>query len=213
MDKHKRTKIKNDNIQRWQLELVNFGYDIYYCLGCYNVVGDTLNWVFMMPHLSHPSRNYMIIHIHPGNTQLLHYAHSKNMPFFIEEVKEMSSFYWTCAEMIPQFATLPLSYLYPSESWSYLEPIKIRSLLSIKTNATPHERFFSYLWWSLVGVSLPSWLLKPVFLYQFLRHSKNDLLVQEIKLLDVNPTYVHIRYGDGHKLTVSLRDLVFYPSV
>ena len=38
--------------------------------------------------------------------------------------------------------------------------------------------------------------------------SKNDYLVQEVKLLDLNPTYTCIRCDDGRKSTVSLHGLV-----
>ena len=64
------------------------------------------------------------------------------------------------------------------------------------------------------GTHLPSWLLKPglLFLLQFTRHLKNDPLVLEIKLLDVNPTYAHIRYGDGRESSVTLHDLAPCPS-
>ena len=36
---------------------------------------------------------------------------------------------------------------------------------------------------------------------------ENDPLVQEVELLDVNPTYAHIRYSDGCESSVSLHDL------
>ena len=64
----------------------------------------------------------------------------------------------------------------------------IKSTLSTATNATHHERFFSFFQLSSIGQSFPSSLLKagPVFLHQFTRYSTNDALVQEIELLDVN---------------------------
>ena len=47
---------------------------------------------------------------------------------------------------------------------------------------------------------LPFQQLKPwsVFLRLFLRHSKNDPFVQEVKLLDANPTNAHIKSGDDY---------------
>ena len=43
------------------------------------------------------------------------------------------------------------------------------------------------------------------------RHSKNDPLVDEVELTDVNSTYAHIRYPDGRQSTVSLKDLSHCP--
>ena len=89
----------------------------------------------------------------------------------------------------------------------------IRSLLCTSTNATPHERFFNFQRRSSSGVSLPSWMQPgPVLLRRFVRTSKNDPLVDEVELTDVNPTYARIRYPDGRESSVSLRDLTPCPS-
>ncbi|CAB4007060.1 retrovirus-related Pol poly from transposon, partial [Paramuricea clavata] len=64
-----------------------------------------------------------------------------------------------------------------------------RSLLCTSTNATPHEIFFNFHRRSSYGVSLPSWMQPgPVLLRRFVRTSKNDPLVDEVELTDVNPT-------------------------
>ena len=85
----------------------------------------------------------------------------------------------------------------------------IRSLLCTATNATPHERLFSYQRKSLSGHSLPSWLTTPgpVLLRRHVRHSKYEPLVDEVQLLEANPQYAHVQFRDGRESTVSLRDL------
>jgi hypothetical protein len=85
----------------------------------------------------------------------------------------------------------------------------IRTLLCTATNATPHERFLPYQRRNSAGTSLPSWLLKPgpVLLRRFVRHGKNDPLVDEVKLIEANPHYALVRHPDGKESTVSLRDL------
>ena len=89
----------------------------------------------------------------------------------------------------------------------------IRSLLCTSTNATPHERFFNFHRRSSSGVSLPSWMQPgPVLLRRFVRMSKNDPLVDEVELTDVNPTYARVRYTDGRESSVSLRDLAPCPA-
>ena len=58
------------------------------------------------------------------------------------------------------------------------------------------------------GSSVPSLLTPgPVFLRRCVRSNKNDDLVDEVELTDVNPTYAHIRYPDGHESTISLQNL------
>ncbi len=44
-------------------------------------------------------------------------------------------------------------------------------------------------------------------LRRFVRHSKNDPLVDEVDLTDITPSYAHIRHQDGRESTLSLKDL------
>ena len=89
----------------------------------------------------------------------------------------------------------------------------VRSLLCTTTNSTPHERFFSFTRRSPNGKSLPAWLTSPgpVFLRKFVRSHKNDDLVEEVELTDVNPTYARVRFADGRESNVSIRDLAPCP--
>ena len=91
----------------------------------------------------------------------------------------------------------------------------LRSLLSTATNVTPHERFFGFPRRSSSGSSLPSWIMTPgpVLLRRFVRANKKEPLVDQVELLDANPTYAHIRHQDGRESTVSVRDLAPYPKV
>jgi hypothetical protein len=52
----------------------------------------------------------------------------------------------------------------------------------------------------------------PVMLRRFVRTSKNDPLVDEVELTDINPTYARVRYTDGRESSVSLRDLAPCPT-
>lgn len=85
----------------------------------------------------------------------------------------------------------------------------IRTLLCTATNSTPHERMFNFQRKSGTGTSLPTWLSSPgkVLLRRFVRHSKNEPLVDEVDLLEANPQYAHIRHADGRESTVSIKDL------
>eukprot|EP00096_Caligus_rogercresseyi_P012473 TRINITY_DN5230_c0_g1_i13.p2 TRINITY_DN5230_c0_g1~~TRINITY_DN5230_c0_g1_i13.p2 ORF type:complete len:140 (+),score=4.75 TRINITY_DN5230_c0_g1_i13:2063-2482(+) len=90
----------------------------------------------------------------------------------------------------------------------------IRSLLCTSTNSTPHERFFQFQRRSSHGNSLPSWLMNPgpVMLRRFVRTSKTDPLVDEVELLDSNPSFARVRYPGGKESSVSVRDLAPCPS-
>ena len=85
----------------------------------------------------------------------------------------------------------------------------VRSLLCTATNSTPHERFLSFPRRSSSGSSIPTWLMSPgpVLLKNFDRSSKHDSLVEEVELLETNPTYAHIKYPNGRESTVSIQHL------
>ena len=84
-----------------------------------------------------------------------------------------------------------------------------RSSLSTATYEKPDERMFTFALKSCFGESIPSWLSNPgpVFLRRYNRLSKFDPYVEEVELLEANPSYAHIRHRDGRETTVSLRDL------
>ena len=85
----------------------------------------------------------------------------------------------------------------------------IRSLLCTTTNATSHERLFSYQRQTPIGHSLPTWLSTPgpVLLRCHVQASKYEPLVDEAILLEANPQYAHIRFTNGRESTVYVSDL------
>ena len=89
----------------------------------------------------------------------------------------------------------------------------IRSLLCTATNATPHERLFSFQRRSVSGCTLPSWLLQPgeVLLKRFGRSSKYEPAVDVVELLEATPNYAHVKFPDGREDTVALRNLAPFP--
>ena len=50
-----------------------------------------------------------------------------------------------------------------------------------------------------------------MLLIRHVRTSKNDPLINQVELRQVNPTYAHVKYMDGRESTVSLRDLAQCP--
>jgi hypothetical protein len=125
------------------------------------------------------------------------------------QVERYNGIIWKAVRLSPKSANLRDS------KWELVHPDvvfhSIRSLLS--TNTTPHERFFNVQRRLSLGASLPSWLENPglVLLRRFIRTSKNDPFVDQVELTDANPTYAHVKYLDGRKSSVSLRDLAPCP--
>ena len=113
---------------------------------------------------------------------------------------------WKAIQLALQTFNLPLSR-YESVLDDVLH--SIRSLLCVATNSTPHERFFNFQRRSCTGKSLPFWMTvnEKVFVKRFVRNSKSDPYVDEVELINVNPTYADVRYPDGREATVSIRDI------
>ena len=68
---------------------------------------------------------------------------------------------------------------------------------------------FNYARHSSFGESIPICLRNPgpVLLRCLVHNSKSKPLVDEVELLDANPSHAHIRLPDGRESTVSVRDL------
>ena len=81
----------------------------------------------------------------------------------------------------------------------------VRTLLSTATNTTPHERFLPFPRRSMLGRSLPTWLITPntVLLKRFVRN-KSEPLCDDV---DANPKTALVRFPDGRESTVSVSDL------
>jgi len=85
----------------------------------------------------------------------------------------------------------------------------VRTLLCTATNASPHERFFPFSRRSMLGRSLPRWMITPGtgLLKKFVRNN-SEPLCEEVDLLNTNPKSTLIRFQDGQETTVSASDLV-----
>ncbi|XP_042204157.1 uncharacterized protein LOC121853847 [Homarus americanus] len=133
LDNRKRTKIKNNKIQEWRIELASFSYIIQYRPGKDNVAPDTLTCAFCCSTVLH-QHQLLLIFIkelcHPGVTRLLQFVRSRNLRFSTEDVKRTCSSCKICAELEPQFipppndtlikATQPLEQLPSSTRNTYI---------------------------------------------------------------------------------------------
>jgi hypothetical protein len=100
----------------------------------------------------------------------------------------------------------------PTESWEAVLPDALhsmRSLLCTSTNATPHERFFTFPRKATYGKTMPSWLLtsQSALLKKAVVQSKYDPNMEAVELVHTNPEYARVRHANGNESTVSLRRL------
>ncbi|XP_077971775.1 uncharacterized protein LOC144425881 [Styela clava] len=108
-----------------------------------------------------------------------------------------------------------LSRNLPESAWEEVLPDALhatRSLLCTSTGTTPHNRMFNFERRSMIGNSVPDWLLNggKVLLRKFVR-AKSDPFCEEVELLEANTKYSLIRYPDGRESTVSTSDLARFP--
>ncbi|XP_067125073.1 uncharacterized protein [Centruroides vittatus] len=104
------SKIKNDKILRWRLELSCYKFHIIYHPGSQNTIAYPLSRICCtLPDL----KTLSVLHnslCHPGVTRFYHWVHSRNLPFSLEEIKKLTASCPTCAELKPKFLA-PSNYL------------------------------------------------------------------------------------------------------
>lgn len=108
LDNRRRTKIKNNKIQSWRLELASLSYSIRYRPGKFNAGADSLTRAFA----ASITQNCRLEDVHnqlchPGITRMLHFVRSKNLPFSTEDVRKVCMNCRVCAECKPRFHQLP----------------------------------------------------------------------------------------------------------
>ena len=96
------SKIKNDKILRWRMELSPFQFDISYRPGKDNIAADTLSRACATSSQS----NLVKIHedlCHPGVTRLYNFVRTKNLPYSVNDVKSVISNCKACSVLKPKF--------------------------------------------------------------------------------------------------------------
>jgi transposase InsO family protein len=107
LDNRRRTKIKNNKIQEWRMELASYSYSIKYRPGKENTGPDSFTRMFCNAVDRNGLHDIHVNLCHPGVTRLLHYVRSKNLPYSTDDVKKTCSNCKTCAELKPQFYRKP----------------------------------------------------------------------------------------------------------
>lgn len=102
-DQHHSSKIKNEKIMRWRLDLACFKFDIIYRPGNKNASADTLSRITaaICPEVKLNELHDALCH--PGITRMYHWVRSKNLPFSIDDIKRMTNACRCCSEIKPRF--------------------------------------------------------------------------------------------------------------
>ena len=111
LDNRKRTKIKNNKIQYWRLELASYSYNILYRPGKENAAADSLTRGFCSSTSISSLAEIHASLCHPGVTRLFHFVRTKNLPFSTGDVRKVCSSYRICAELKPSFYKREESHL------------------------------------------------------------------------------------------------------
>ena len=101
-NKHK-SKIKNDKISRWRVELSQYKFDIIYLAGKENAAADALSRI---AGITHSLKKLLDIHeklCHPGVTRFFHFVRSKNLPFSQAQVKQITDTCPSCLYLKSKF--------------------------------------------------------------------------------------------------------------
>ena len=107
-DQKSRSKIKNNKILCWRIELNQYLYDIRHKHGSSNAAPDALTR-FVCSTIP-PQKRLLDLHNclgHPGFARLYHFIRSRNLHFTSEEAKLVSRACKTCAEVKPRFYQPP----------------------------------------------------------------------------------------------------------
>ena len=87
-DHRRHSKIKNNKILRWRLELAQYDYNIIDRVGKYNCIPGTLLRSYVASMVNTALYDIDASLWHPGVTRFHHYIKTKNLSFSLQEVRD-----------------------------------------------------------------------------------------------------------------------------
>ena len=107
-DNLQRGKVKNEKIQRWKLELSCFSYDVVYRPGPDNVGADALSRATCSTLTCENELQTLHNNLcHPGVVRMFHFVKARNLPYTIDNVKQITSKCSICSRVKPNFYKPP----------------------------------------------------------------------------------------------------------
>ena len=100
------SKIKNDKILRWRLELAAYDFTTIYRPGSFNCAPDALSRATSAAVSLSSLKSLQELHeslCHPGITRLSHYIKVKNLPYLLDDVKTIVRACRDCREVKASF--------------------------------------------------------------------------------------------------------------
>jgi len=104
------SKIKNDKIARWRLDLSDLNIAISYRPGNENTAADTMSRCVAL-HNVHELKDIHSRLCHPGVTRLYHYCRSHNLPYSLSDIRNTIENCRVCSELKPRFFKPPKGHL------------------------------------------------------------------------------------------------------
>ena len=102
-DQHMKSKIKNDKIYRWCLELSCYSFDIIYSKGIENVAPDTFSRVYCSALSNDSLKSLHESLCLTGVTRMTAFVRSRNLPFSVEDIRSMIKQCTVCQQCKPSF--------------------------------------------------------------------------------------------------------------
>ena len=94
------SRVKNDKLIRWRLELSEYNFEISYQRGCQNVSADALS---RLASLQPSCKTLHETLAHPGVTRLYEYIQRHKVPISLDDAKRVTENCKTCALWKPRF--------------------------------------------------------------------------------------------------------------
>ena len=102
-EKQHKSKIKNDKIYRWKIELSCYSYDIVYREGKLNIPADTFSRVYCSMINTDTLTQLHQSLCHPGVTRMYAFVKNRNLPFSVDDVRQMIKLCKICCECKPRY--------------------------------------------------------------------------------------------------------------
>ena len=89
LDKNVRSKIKNDKIYRWRVELSCYTFDIIYRKGVENIAADAISRIHCLSQSSVTLKSIHDSLCDPGVTRMTAFVRNQNLPYSVEDIRSM----------------------------------------------------------------------------------------------------------------------------